>query len=366
MQFSGWDGPDRRDRSGPTRRLACVAGAIGVASARQTRLDRLPCCPQSRDWEFTINRPTKHDHHTVPRFYLNRFANGTKQVIRTTVPDGPSKLVSTKSTTVVKDFYMVETADGTMTDEIEESLSRVENAAAPAISSLVDGSAWPIPPETREAVSAWAAMQYLRTPAARQVSSEIADMSLKLEIAVKGWDGMREALEAVEGRTVSEAEVDEAWELMTDFDDYTLDPHQNDHIFTMDRLFRGTAWQFYGRSWNLIHFQRESLVTTDTPVVLMKPLGQNSQLPIGTATAGGVLVALDRRVGLIMTNDQLGDIQIRGDAPLASSLNQRIVQEARCHIFHHPDDNPLKGLSLPPHREREVEFTDPRQFLPEE
>ncbi|WP_405189973.1 DUF4238 domain-containing protein [Streptomyces anulatus] len=287
-------------------------------------------------------------------------------MIRTTIPEGRSKRVSTKSATVIKDFYMVETADGTMTDEIEEVLSRLENDAAPAISTLVDRSAWPIPPEAREAVAAWAAMQYLRTPAARQINSEIADMSLKLEIAVKGREGMREALEAVEGRAVSKTEVDEAWQLMTDFDDYTMEPHRNDHIATMGRLFRGTAWQFHGRSWQLIYFQRKALVTTDTPVVLMKPDGQDPQLPIGTATAGGVLVALDRRVGLIMTNAQLGDAQIPGSAALANSLNQRLVWEARSHIFHHPDDDPLKDVSLPPRREREVEFTGPRQFLPEE
>ncbi|MFJ2793962.1 DUF4238 domain-containing protein [Streptomyces sp. NPDC087290] len=287
-------------------------------------------------------------------------------MIRTTVPEGRSKRVSTRSATVVKDFYLVETSEGAITDEMEESLSRLENAAAPAISSLIDQGAWPISPETREAVAAWAAMQYLRTPAARQANSEIVDMSLKMEIAVQGRDGMREALEAVEGRAVSEAEVDEAWQLMTDFDDYTLEPHQNDHIAMMGRLFRGTALQFYGRSWNLIHFQRKALITTDTPVVLMKPFGQDPQLPIGTATAGGVLVALDRRVGLIMANDQLGDAQIPGTPALANSLNQRIAWEARNHIFHHPDDTPLQGLALPPRREREVEGTDLRQFLPEE
>ncbi|MFE2724297.1 DUF4238 domain-containing protein [Kitasatospora sp. NPDC059327] len=287
-------------------------------------------------------------------------------MIRTTIPEGRSKRVSTKSATVVEDFYMVEAADGTMTDEIEEILSRLESAAAPAIKTLVDRSAWPIPPETREAVAAWAAMQYLRTPAARQGNNEVADVSLKLEIAAKGRGGMREALEAVEGRAVSEAEVDEAWQLMTDFDDYALEPHQNDHISMMGRLFRGTAWQFYGRSWNLIHFERKALVTTDTPVVLMKPFGQDPQLPIGMATAGGALVALDRRVGLIMTNEQLGDAQIPGSTTLANSLNQRLVWEARSHIFHHPDDNPLQGLSLPFRREREVEFTDPRQALPGE
>ncbi len=287
-------------------------------------------------------------------------------MIRTTIPEGRSERVSTKSATVIEDFYMVETADGTMTDEIEEILSRLENASAPAISALVNRSAWPIPPETREAVAAWAAMQYLRSPAARQVNSEIADMSLKLQIAVGGRAGMREALEAIEGRGVSEAEVDEGWQLMTDFDDYTLEPHQNDHIAMMGRLLRGTAWQFYGRSWNLIHFQRKALVTTDTPVVLMKPFGQDPGLPVGTATAGGVLVALDRRLGLMMTNDRLGDAEIPGSTVLANSLNQRLVREARRHIFHHPDDNPLQGLSLPPRREREVEVADPRQFLTEE
>lgn len=105
------------------------------------------------------------------------------------------------------------------------------------------------------------------------------------------------------------------------------------------------------------------LITTDTPVVLMKGPEGDPGLPIGTATAGGVLVPLDRRMALIMGEPHAEDLRLSGSTSIARALNQRLVWDARRAAFHHPDDNPLEGLELPQPRDREVTSTDPRTFL---
>lgn len=156
------------------------------------------------------------------------------------------------------------------------------------------------------------------------------------------------------------------WEAMTAFDEYTLDAHPNAHIQTMSDLLPGTTRLFYSRAWNLVQFERKALITTDTPVVLLSGPGQDPSMPIGLATAGGVLVPLDRRVALIMGEVGVDDELTHGSAVIAQSLNQRLAHEARRYVFHHPEDSPLQGIVLPEPRTQEVETDDPGSFLREE
>ncbi|MFI5864661.1 DUF4238 domain-containing protein [Streptomyces sp. NPDC051546] len=310
-----------------------------------------------------MNQPRKRRHHTVPRFHLARFANSKNQLMRVELPGVKRHLLSIDNATVEKDFYLIEIDDGSPSDAVEDALSELEGQAATALRTLADQHIWPIPEEVRRPIAAWAAIQYLRTPAARQAGNDIADAALKLSIALGGRPQMRAALESVEGRSVTYAEVDEMWALMTDFEDYKYEAHQNLHIHSMNRSFPGTAAGFFGRGWNVVHFTRKALITTDTPVVLMKGPGEDPGLPIGTATAGGVLVPLDRRMALIMGEPHTVDLRLPGSTSMARDLNQRLVWEARRAAFHHPDDNPLEGLELPQPRDQEVASTDPRTFL---
>ncbi|MGX1223465.1 hypothetical protein [Streptomyces ambofaciens] len=49
---------------------------------------------------------------------------------------------------------------------------------------------------------------------------------------------------------------------------------------------------------------------------------------------------------------------------VAKELNHRLAWNARKELFHHPDDNPLDGIELPPAREREMEISQlPESFL---
>ncbi|MCX4400029.1 DUF4238 domain-containing protein (plasmid) [Streptomyces sp. NBC_00053] len=312
-----------------------------------------------------MNQPRKRRHHTVPRFYLARFADARKQLMRVELPGIKGHLMSIGNATVENDFYLVETNDGSPSDAVEDSLSELEGQAATALRQLIDERVWPIPEAVRRPIAAWAAIQYLRTPAARQAGNDIADAGLKLSIALGGRSQMRAALESVEARPVTEAEVDEMWALMNAFDDYKYEAHQNLHVHTMSQSFPGTAAGFFSRGWHVVRFTRKALITTDTPVVLMKGPGQGLGLPIGTASAGGVLVPLDRRMALIMGEPHTEDFPLSGSTSIAKALNQRLVWNARRAAFHHPEDDPLCGLELPQPRDTEVTFTDPQSFLPD-
>jgi hypothetical protein len=309
------------------------------------------------------SKQPKRRHHTVPRFHLRRFADDRGQLTRVELPGTKRHPISVNDATVEKDFYTIELSDGSSTDRFEDRLGEIEGLAARATSDLVDNGTWPIPVETRQGIAVWAALQFLRSPANRRAGNEAADLALKLEIAAGGRDRMRKVLEEIEGRPATDAEVEEWWAEMTDFDSYHVVNHPNAHIKQIGRLLPGTFAQFCHRGWTIVRFIRKAMITTDTPVALLRGPNDASDSPVGLETAGGILVPLDRRVALLMTEVGAQDLQLTGFTALANSFNQRLADGARRVIFHHPADDPLRGLKLPKPRRQELHAPDPAELL---
>jgi hypothetical protein len=307
----------------------------------------------------------KRHHHTVPRFYLNRFADDTRHVMRVALPGDKRRSISTTDAAVVKDFYLVQAPDGTWSDAVEDMLADLESRAAPAFQNLVDHRRWPIDRQARETISSWAAAQYLRTTAARQVGDDLTNFVLKLAIVTGGRRAMRDALEQIEQRAVDDEDVDEAWALMTRFQDYKIQAHQNFHIETILRLLPPTAASFQARGWNIVRFTRKTLITTDAPVVPLNPPGSGHHGPVGLATAAGLLLPLDRHAALIMGQPHATDEETPGTAALARTFNQILAANAHRCVFHHPDDT-LNGIDLPDSTGPQISTIDPATLLPNE
>jgi hypothetical protein len=53
-------------------------------------------------------------------------------------------------------------------------------------------------------------------------------------------------------------------------------------------------------------------------------------------------------VGLVIGEDAHEDRWAEGDARFARRMNQGLVMHARQAVFHHPSDDPVKEISLPP------------------
>lgn len=306
----------------------------------------------------------KRRHHTVPKFHLARFARDNR-LTRVELPGVKRHPLSIGDATVEKDFYLVKTPDGSWSDEIEDQFSKIESLAAQSVREVVDDEAWPILVEARANIAAWAALQYLRTTTQRRVSHDIADSLFKLTVALGGKEQIRRAIEHSEARPATEDEVEQSWSTLTNFDDYQVTPGNGLHLHALGDLLKPTTAQFYDRSWQIVRFSRKSLITCDAPVVLVRdPLSDPSR-GVGLGTAGGVLVPLDRRVGLLMGPIGAPDNERSGTTMWARDFNQRLAWNARRAIFHHPEDSPLDGIELPEPRDQEIEVQDPATLLRE-
>jgi hypothetical protein len=68
---------------------------------------------------------------------------------------------------------------------------------------------------------------------------------------------------------------------------------------------------------------------------------------VGIGNAGEVHIPLDRRAALSMSGGSTGDLRVRGVTKTAVFLNDATARNARRYLFHHPEDDPLRGLRLP-------------------
>ncbi len=178
-------------------------------------------------------------------------------------------------------------------------------------------------------------MQYLRGPWVRQLGREIAEEFSGVGVSVKGDDGRQVVLKMpAEG--------------LAELTGPSL------QLQLIQRQLPVVAEMLYKRDWILTYYQRKRLATSDTPVVLL-PLADHPEiLGVGIENAGEIYVPLDRCVGLSMASQGTGDVRISGVAKTALHSNDAMAKNARKYLFHHPEDDPLRGLELPAPRAREL------------
>ncbi|MFI8880775.1 DUF4238 domain-containing protein [Streptomyces sp. NPDC055243] len=310
-------------------------------------------------------RPSSRRQHTVPRFYLKRFADADERIMR--VPIGierAPRLCGIKDVAVRNDFYSFPDDTGQLDDSVEIALSKLEGEAAHVLRMVVDEDCWPLPASERETMTDWVAAQSLRVPARRQAANEVFDHLTKITLAIEGKQGLRERLEAESGGPVSDEEVERKWAEKTDFSNYTVKPPVVHHLASMASGIPAAADVLMQRGWVLYRFKRKKLITSDHPVTLIRGPRTPHWIGVGLATAAGVAIPLDRQVVLLMSAPGAPDRTGAPTAALAQDFNQRFTFSARSAVFHHPDDTPLVGLELPPRRTSEMQVSqDPEDFI---
>ncbi|MCM1941800.1 DUF4238 domain-containing protein [Streptomyces sp. G3] len=311
-------------------------------------------------------RKLKRHHHTVPRLLLRRFADG-KRIIRVPLDGGAPKGIGIGDATVRSHFYSMQDENGQRDDTIENLLADLEDQAARVIEKIVTEHVWPLPLDDRAVLGEWVAAQTARIPAARQANNEIADQLLKIEIAAGGKPEVRRRLEAKGDGPVSDEEVEAAWAELTDFSSYYLELPVNDHLLRMAEAMTVAYRWIMVRSWQLCRFERRTLLLSDHPVTLLRDETGPAWSGVGLANAAAIMVPIDRRAAIIMTAPGDRDGVFPASTKVAKELNHRFAWNSRSELFHHPDDDPVVGIELPPVRSREAEFsqTAERFLMPE-
>jgi len=302
----------------------------------------------------SAGKKLKRHHHTVPRFYLKRFADAHGLFMRVPIDGGESRRIGVGDATVRKDFYSFRDEDGHLNDSVEDALSDMEGAAAKVLRMVVDQDIWPLPEDAREVMCTWLAFQHLRVPARRQATNEMADHLLKTLFAAGGRHGVRQRLEEAAGGPVSDEEVERAWAEGTDFSSYELETNNAGHLVTMGEVAPAVVEALWKRTWVLVRFARRTLITSDHPLVQIWDPAVPPWRGQGLSNCLAVCMPLDRRAALMMFNaNGSEDRTTLPTTAMAKDLNQRVAASARAAVFHHPDDD-LDGINLPEPRASEI------------
>lgn len=314
----------------------------------------------------------KRNNHTVPKFYLRGFANESKELRRTPLAE-PHRAgnVSISNATVLRDFYLLQQADGTLSDGAENVFEQIESEAARGFRSLIKDHEWPVRTITRGRIATWVALQHLRGPAARSVMGETVDIFVKMQIMVGGREALREVLNEGQATKATEVEVDAAWTKYSDTDSFQVQASPEEHIKFIRDQIKATTYEMFMRPWLVVDFENTALATCDHPVVLVPEADADNYLGPGFGMEGGIFIPLSRRVGLLLGEIQpargegkLGPMDARfdGTGDLVNAFNSLVIGNAREAVFTHPDDTHLTKGPLPRPRRQEVIHPDYEQW----
>lgn len=283
-------------------------------------------------------RQLKRRNHTVNGSYLMRFAD-ERGLLTGVELSGRRFPVPVDRATVIRNFYVIRLPDGSESDQAEYDFGDIESRASVSMRALIEQRKWPIPNTARSDIATWAALQFLRIPAVRQLADEIAGAYIEVGVPFTTDIGEQTTLRM----PAEEADPERIKRLHLDF------IRKNTPV---------VAQMLAARDWHLTFFSRKSLVTSDSPVVLRPMIRHPGGTTVAIGEAAEVQVPLDRRVALSMRAPWRGDRLVPGTSKVAADLNQAVTQNARRFLFHHPSDEPLRGLTLPEPRLRELSSSE--------
>jgi hypothetical protein len=160
---------------------------------------------------------------------------------------------SVETAGAINNYNETANAEGKRTDATERALSQLDGAGASAIRRIAEGE-FPLDPRAKLELASYISYQHFRVPIQRRFIDQVAEHTLKLDIAVKGPEGPRR-IEEAHGRHHSEDELSALWESMIAFDEYTFSPGQNEHIKMGLEMAQEFVPVFFKRPWALVRFE---------------------------------------------------------------------------------------------------------------
>jgi len=311
-------------------------------------------------------------HHYVPQFLLRRFANDQEQVLtidRKTKDSFPQSISKAAART---GFYKILNDDGSTDNRVEEALGKIESRAATASAKLVDEGIFPLGDEDRDAIAAFTALQYVRTPSVRDHMSQVSDASFKAALATdKGRASMRAVLEAT-GDYETPEEIEVELNFWADPTQYSLSHGANEHARLMIDLAAGFSRSLFKQQLAFVRFERQRLATCDNPVLLEgseRTKYRGIEGRIGILNADKIWLPLAPSLAICFTKDFAGDAELEPHTDGARWLNWLTANHARRWIFYHPEHSPMKYVTLPSWEERSLDdetlqrLADPDLYL---
>lgn len=285
-----------------------------------------------------VRFPRSTRHHTVPQFYLRRFADQDErlQILNKDTASiyGPTHI---RNVAVESNFHTINTEDGP-SDEFELIVAQLEMIYAAGVAGL--DKRFPPGDESRAYVSMFVTFQFVRSSTWRNITltnqgEMMKWMSQMMARDALNNDAARAWYEANVGEGKTDEELDELLNWQAD-GDYEIVVDGQEHIREMlNHLQDGRlANLILNRSWSLIYTRHpDEFITSEHPVALWS----SHNGPLGLGSAEEVTLPLDRNRLLLMTKNPADQGKRRLATPgQVRHLNARTRGAARRFAFAHP------------------------------
>ena len=303
-------------------------------------------------------------HHTVPRFYLDGFAQ-EGQLVTVRLPGTKRFRQSTRNASLRTEFYTIPELEEP--DAFEKGLSDIESDAAAALRTIVSDGIWPLDPDTRTKFAIFLAVQFLRGPDQRRSMEQISAIATQVEIGVGGRKSVESWAAAKRGVNLTSEQADRLWAAAIQPGGPPMKLTARAHIEQINVALPQILKYFRGRPWRLVRFSRRSLLTGDTPVAVL-PDPRAPGEPVGLLATPGITFPLTRKVGLVLGSAEPYiervpvediwegrlDVTLPPSTDYANLINTATVNNTREWLFHHPDDTGLVSRDLPQPRTIEI------------
>jgi Protein of unknown function (DUF4238) len=305
-------------------------------------------------------------HHTVPKSYLRRFANTAEQVTVVSRDDLSRKFTASIDDILAeRDFYAFETEDGSSSYEAEELFSTFEHDASQALTRVIAG-AFPPTEQDRVHISVFVAAQFLRGWDMREAMA-VPFVHVGQMIAMNATkESVRAFFRRTEDREPSDEEVRDYVDFAKDTTGYRIEVHPNELIRQLLQSIPGLANMAFARTWQLLRTEEGHFLTSDAPVSTWTH--QKNRHPFygsgGFGMSDELSLPIDRQHALVLAHDAPAGEVVR-DVGLdhVRALNRRTATSGRRYIIHHPDDEPLLGMELPPSGPKMVASEPPQRLI---
>jgi hypothetical protein len=266
--------------------------------------------------------------------------------------DSRTFVLNVRDATVQKDFYALEFDEGK--DQVIESrlLGEIETSCAPALRRLVSGS-FPPSQDDRELTSLFLAALWARgEDRIEQVEATLRQLAELTAVNITE-DAARRAIKATQEREPTDDEVRFTVEYLSNPDNYRIKVDRN-RVLQRAFEFDGAIPWFLRRQWILLRAGNAAFLSSDAPIALwsrppFRPYG------VGLATAEEIIFPVDRKHALVMVHESKhGQLAIDAPLKMVRKVNGCVAVNARRSIIHHPSDEPLEGIRLPPRVETET------------
>ncbi|MGQ4344008.1 DUF4238 domain-containing protein [Streptomyces sp. SAS_275] len=325
--------------------------------------------PESAD----PNQQVGARHHTVPAFYLRRFANSQHQVW---VRDRRSARAGLRkeSDLAIRDFYTFQNTQGQPDGRMEQMLQQIEGRAARALRRVTSAVTWgrPITPEDKADLCVFVAFQCVRGLRTRREIELMADLYVRLlQVNAPVGSGRRQ--------------IAAYRETLRDFRTLEVTSHPNEHVSLLGELAKPLCDHLLQRPLTVIELTDGALLTCDEPIVTFSD-DEDASDPVipqarrrtrsrrrqgqrtirqaktlihiqstrtrGLARADEVVMPVGRRTLLVFSPHATGgpshlQVSAEESAEAVKEINKRMLDQAYFMAFAHPDDRHLLADPLP-------------------